>query len=84
MIDVLIYSRTGGDSPVDDYLDRVREARINQFDLDETRIRLPSEQVEVTHRGRSNRTKRPAHSRLSRQLASLNDLAKKHAQTLST
>jgi hypothetical protein len=83
MIDVLIYSRTGGSGPVDEYLNKVRDARINQFDLDEERIRLPSETVEVAHRGRSNRTKRSAHSRLSRQLASLNDLAKKHAKTVS-
>lgn len=85
MLDVLIYGKTGGDSPVEGFLKKVREGRMAQFQLDAKtdRILLPSQRIEVQNPGRSAPSERPAFSKLSRQLASLNALAKAHARKLS-
>jgi hypothetical protein len=81
MHDVLIYHATGGDSPVDDFLRRVRAARISQLRVNsEGRILLPTEEY-VERKPLEAETRRgPAHSVLSRQLGSLNQVAKAYVK----
>jgi hypothetical protein len=65
-LDVLIYSHTGGAGPVDAFLDKVREARINQLRINrDGRILLPKEEYTEQELLEFGAKRGPAHSLLT-------------------
>ncbi len=77
-LNVLIYVKTGGDRPLDEYLDNLRRARRKQFKLDNMgRILMPEEAVVLGEIDPgSGSPGAGATCRLARKLGALNEIAK--------